>query len=177
MLLKTTLLGICVEIYQILAINNKPYIISKFNNLDLKSGQICLIAIFLAASLYESQVLQNNFFSMIFQVLLILLLFQLSLPFIKEIVIIYSKKYSLPILTKIHPMLKKSKINLFRKIGIYLDKEFEKRKNLQMNIKKMKSSLKFESRKEVITFTKRPTVKSNSNSRASFIEINNQSQF
>ncbi|CAK85524.1 unnamed protein product, partial (macronuclear) [Paramecium tetraurelia] len=176
-LLKTTFLGICVEIYQILAINNKPYIISKFNNLDLKSGQICLIAIFLAASQYEIQALQNNFFSMFLQVILILLLFRLSFPFIKDILSIYSKKYSLPILTKIHPLLKQSNITLFKNIGKYLDQEFEKRKKLQINIKKMKSSLKFENGKEVKTFTKRPTLKSNANSRASFIEIKNQQQF
>ncbi|CAD8202686.1 unnamed protein product [Paramecium octaurelia] len=178
-LLKTTLLGTCVEIYQVLANNSKPYIISKFNSLDLESGQICLIAIFFAATKYESQVLQNDFFSMFLQIILILLLFRLSLPFIKEILIIYSKKYSLPLMAKIHPTLKKSKIRLFKNIGIYLDSEFEKRKKLQSNIQKMRSTLqiKFESGKEVIFFTKRPILKSITNSKASLIEIKDQQQF
>ncbi|CAD8167816.1 unnamed protein product [Paramecium octaurelia] len=177
-LLKTTLLGICLEIYQVLANNSKPYIISKFNNLDLESGQICLIAIFLAATKYETQVLQNDFFSMLLQIILIILLCRLGLPFIKEIVIIYSKKYSLPILTKFHPALKQSNIKLFKFIGMQLDQELEKRKKLQMNIQKIRFFLqtKFGRGKEVIFFTKRTILKSNTNSKASFIEINNQLQ-
>ncbi|CAD8214612.1 unnamed protein product [Paramecium octaurelia] len=177
-LLKTTLLGICVEAYQVLAINNKPYIISKFNNLDLQSGQICLIAIFLVATKYESQVLQNDFFSMFLQIILILLLIRLSFPFIKDILILYSKKYQLPVLTKLHSVLKQSNINLFKNIGIYVDQEFEKRKKLQMNIQKMKLILqsKYGNGKE-ISFTKRPILKSNTYSKTSFIEINNQQQF
>ncbi|CAD8151291.1 unnamed protein product [Paramecium octaurelia] len=129
LLFKTTLLGLCLEAYQVLAINNKPYIISKFNKLDLQSGQICLIAIFLAATKYESQVLQNNVLSMFLQTILIVLLFRLSFPFIKDILSIYFKKYSTPILTKLNLYLRQSKINIQKILEMVWIGNFQKKNN------------------------------------------------
>ncbi|CAD8128826.1 unnamed protein product [Paramecium sonneborni] len=54
-LLKASLLGLCLLIYQLCAVKQKPYIIKNLNELDVSTGQICSIAIFLAAFKYVSE--------------------------------------------------------------------------------------------------------------------------
>ncbi|CAD8115625.1 unnamed protein product [Paramecium sonneborni] len=187
LLIKTAFLGLCLHIYQILAIKKKPYIISKFNNLDLQSGQICLISIFLAASQYESQVLQNHFFSMCLQIILILLLFRLSYPFILNIATIYYQKYAFFFLKIIHQFLNRQKLYLkyVKKCGLFLDKKIKKKEQLQMNILKIRQLVlnKIETEKKEITssniqivksFSRRHLFKTVINSKASLVEINNQ---
>ncbi|CAK84788.1 unnamed protein product (macronuclear) [Paramecium tetraurelia] len=96
--LKVSLIGLSLIIYQLLAINKKPFIITKFNKLDLSSGQICSISISLSAIKYESEQLNNLGISLAFQTCLIVLLLMITFPFIESIVKIYYKKYMLVIM-------------------------------------------------------------------------------
>ncbi|CAD8195640.1 unnamed protein product [Paramecium octaurelia] len=141
-LLKTSLLGLCLLSYQVIAVKNKPYIISKFNNLDLSSGQICSITIFLAAIKYESQNL-NEFFSIFLQIFILILLVRLCYPFILNICSVYYKKYSFFILTKIHQFLKYLKLNKYcvQSLEDYLTKATEKKQKLKRNFLKLKQFL------------------------------------
>ncbi|CAD8188653.1 unnamed protein product [Paramecium pentaurelia] len=150
-LLKTSLLGLCLLSYQAIAVKNKPYIISKFNNLDLASGQICSIAIFLAAIKYESQNLNNQFFSVFLQILILIILIRLCYPFIFNIVTVYYQKYSFLILTKIHQSFKSLNLNkqCITILGNYLIKENERKQKLKRNFQKLKEYLISKSRSKI----------------------------
>ncbi|CAD8097021.1 unnamed protein product [Paramecium primaurelia] len=92
-LLKASLLGLCLLFYQLLAVKNKPYIIQSLNNLDLQTGQICSIAIFMASAQYVCDQQEQVFFSILLQILIMLLCIKLCFPFVFDIVRVYIRKY------------------------------------------------------------------------------------
>ncbi|CAD8102417.1 unnamed protein product [Paramecium sonneborni] len=91
--LKISLLGLCLLLYQLLIVKHKPYTIKSLNHLDLESGQICSIAIFLATTKYICEQDNNFVFSMILQIIIIILCIKLCFPFLLGIIILYKKKY------------------------------------------------------------------------------------
>ncbi|CAD8126695.1 unnamed protein product [Paramecium sonneborni] len=104
--LKGSLLGLNLLVYQAFALKFKPYLILKFNNLDLITSQICSIAIYVAIAKYASEQQNNQSWSVILQFLIIILLIKLCLPFIHNILLAYHKNYKIYILTQIHRILK-----------------------------------------------------------------------
>ncbi|CAD8130058.1 unnamed protein product [Paramecium sonneborni] len=142
-ILKALLLDLCILIYTIIAQSFKPYILHKFNLLDIKSGQFCQIAIILAAvkHLYEQQEKQN--ISSIIQSFIILNSIILSYPFIMNILQIYYKKYKFQILSlllKGFQILRPNFVitKLLKRKLIFLRQKQNKSK---VNIEKLKSIL------------------------------------
>ncbi|CAD8128246.1 unnamed protein product [Paramecium sonneborni] len=88
--LKASLIGLCLLVYQILAPFHQPFIIQKYNTLDLYSSQICSILIFLAKIKYISEQNINEFLSIILQIF----------------IISYEKKYKFFFLNQFHFLLK-----------------------------------------------------------------------
>ncbi|CAD8092349.1 unnamed protein product [Paramecium sonneborni] len=105
-LLKASLLGLCLLIYQLLSANQKPFIIQKFNSLDLQSGQICSITIFLAAIKYISEQQNIEYAQTIIQLTIIGFFIRLCYPFVKNLFRIYYKIYKIPLLTSLYNLLK-----------------------------------------------------------------------
>ncbi|CAD8125180.1 unnamed protein product [Paramecium sonneborni] len=106
-LLKASLLGLCLLFYQILADKNKPYYLSKFNTLDLRTGQLCSISIFLAAIKYFSEEISHEILSVILSIIIILLCFKLCFPFIMDILKVYYKKFKSPIISCLISLINK----------------------------------------------------------------------
>ncbi|CAD8214587.1 unnamed protein product [Paramecium octaurelia] len=104
--LKTSLLGLLLLIYQILAGMYQPYKLQKLNHLDLQATQICSIAIFIAIAKYVSEQEFQNASSQIFQVLIMLLCIKLCYQFILNIFQAYVKKYKALFITKLYNILK-----------------------------------------------------------------------
>ncbi|CAD8183302.1 unnamed protein product [Paramecium octaurelia] len=104
-LFKASLLGLCLLVYQLMAAKQQPYILSSLNNLDLQTGQICSIVIFIATAKYVSEQQTDNITSQILQVMLILLFIKLCSLFIFDIFRGYAKKYKISILTLMHQFL------------------------------------------------------------------------
>ncbi|CAD8133591.1 unnamed protein product [Paramecium octaurelia] len=138
--LKATLLGLCLVLYQLIAIRNKPYIISKFNALDLYSGQLCSISIFLAAAKYNNEQQNDIISSIALQVLLIIFCFRLCQPYLVDIIRIYNKKYKVLFFTKLNKILKFIKLEI---IAQFLDNWLLQMKfqelQLQRNLNKLRS--------------------------------------
>ncbi|CAD8141277.1 unnamed protein product [Paramecium pentaurelia] len=124
-LLKASLLGLVLLVYQLLAGKQQPYIISSLNNLDLQTGQICSIAIFVATAKYVSEKEIENSYSEILQVVIMLLCLRLCYPFFLDIFRAYIKKY---------------KVNLDQQIIQYLkiyQSKFKDGKSFRQYIKKL----------------------------------------
>ncbi|CAD8099120.1 unnamed protein product [Paramecium primaurelia] len=178
-LLKISLIGLCLLTYQAITVKNKPYIISKFNNLDLSSGQICSITIFLAAVKYESQNLNNTTISTFLQIVLLILMVRLCYPFIYNIFTVYYKKYSYAIFLKIHSLLQHLKINtqFTQRFGNYLLRKNERQTKLKMNFLKLREYFlpKHRNQNKMFKFAhKKSHLKSNTNSGKYLIEVTNE---
>ncbi|CAD8054944.1 unnamed protein product [Paramecium sonneborni] len=104
--LKGSLLGLSLLVYQAFAMKLKPYLIPKFNNLDILTSQICSIVIFVAIAKYASEQLNNQNWSVILQFLIMILMIKLCIPFVENILQAYNKNYKIHILTRIHRILK-----------------------------------------------------------------------
>ncbi|CAK76088.1 unnamed protein product (macronuclear) [Paramecium tetraurelia] len=80
--LKASLLGLCLLVYQILATFHQPFTIKKYNSLDLQTSQICSISIFLAITKYICE--QNNYVSpsIMLQIFIIGCVIKLCYPFV-----------------------------------------------------------------------------------------------
>ncbi|CAD8188112.1 unnamed protein product [Paramecium octaurelia] len=149
--IKASLLGLCLLLYQVLTVNNRPYVISKLNHLDLQSGQICSISIFLATTKYFCEGQNIPITSMILQVILTILFILLSYPFIASILKIYNKKYKILFLTYFELLLKKLKIKLLQmEISRLLQQEVEKQQKLQHHLKKLRKYLMSISKAQII---------------------------
>ncbi|CAD8103714.1 unnamed protein product [Paramecium sonneborni] len=141
--LKASLLGLCLLTYQILATFNQPYILQKYNILDLQTSQICSITIFLAITKYICE--QNNYlpYSMMLQTFIIGLFIKLCYPFIFGIARSYHKKYKFFFLNKLHFLLNQKIPNFFltKILMKMLDKQKLKEQKLKNNITKLKNHL------------------------------------
>ncbi|CAD8174747.1 unnamed protein product [Paramecium pentaurelia] len=141
--LKASLLALCLLIYQIIAQKYKPFILMKFNLLDIQSAQFCLIAIFLATvkQIMEQQEKQN--ISFIIQSFILLDSIILGYPFIIDILKVYYKKFKLQLLSFIFKLLQ----TLFPNYSItkYIRKKLslmrQKEESAKINIQKLKQIL------------------------------------
>ncbi|CAD8127675.1 unnamed protein product [Paramecium sonneborni] len=136
-LLKSSLLGFCLLIYQQLTFTNKPYHISKYNNLDLLAGQICSLSIFLATTKYVSEDANNQFVSVLLSIVIIILCLKLLYPFIINIAKVYYKKYKFQLLKlflKILIFINKRSI-VAMKLRYYIDFQQNKEQQLRKNYK------------------------------------------
>ncbi|CAD8086012.1 unnamed protein product [Paramecium primaurelia] len=142
-LLKASLLGLCLLFYQVLAFNKKPYILSNFNSMDLSSAQICSITIFLAAAKYVSEQENNQFSSIILQTIIVLLCIKLCYSFIKSILEAYSNKYSNLVLNYLHLILEKisSDSMLTKKLQNFIQKSNQRNKRLKILVSKLRQHL------------------------------------
>ncbi|CAD8047654.1 unnamed protein product [Paramecium primaurelia] len=123
-LLKASLLGLVLLVYQLLAGKQQPYIISSLNKLDLQTGQICSIAIFVATTKYVSEKEIENSYSEILQVVIMLLCLRLCYPFFLDIFRVYIKKYQVKIITFLFNIQKF--INPNSRMANYLDNILKK---------------------------------------------------
>ncbi|CAD8082452.1 unnamed protein product [Paramecium primaurelia] len=158
--LKASLLALCLLIYQIIAQKYKPYILLKFNLLDIQSAQFCLIAIFLATvkQIMEQQDKQN--ISFIIQLFIFINSIILGYPFIIDILKVYYQKYRLKLLSIIFKLLQTVFPNY--PITKYLRKKLslmsQKEESAKINIQKLKQILQINntqspSSKKSIIFT------------------------
>ncbi|CAD8082824.1 unnamed protein product [Paramecium primaurelia] len=131
--LKASLLGLCLLMYQILAAFNQPFINQKFNNLDLQSSQICSISILLALTKQICE--QKNYLgaSMLIQIVIIICFIKMCYPFIFDIVRSYIKLYKLQLLNKLYQLLNSKVPNLY--FTILLKNFLEKEKLREIRIK------------------------------------------
>ncbi|CAD8108319.1 unnamed protein product [Paramecium sonneborni] len=138
--LKASLLGLCLLIYQLIALHYKPYILKKFNISDIKSSHLCQIAIFLALIKYICEQQDQQNIQTIIQILIIFDSIILSYPFIIDILRVYYSKYRLQILQLLLQAFQTFKPNfvftkfLRKKLQLISQKE----KRVQINIQKMK---------------------------------------
>ncbi|CAD8213453.1 unnamed protein product [Paramecium pentaurelia] len=142
-LLKASLLGLCLLFYQLIAFNKKPYILSNFNSMDLFSAQICSISIFLAAAKYVAEQENNQFSSISLQTIIVLLCIKLCYSFFKSILEVYYNKYFLLFLNYLYIILNKISSNLIftRKLQNYLQKSTQRSKRLKILINKLRQHL------------------------------------
>ncbi|CAD8102338.1 unnamed protein product [Paramecium sonneborni] len=141
--LKASLLGLCLLFYQLYAQEQQPFIIQNFNKLDVKTGQICSISVFLAVIKYISEQQDNYILSFILQLILVCLSIKLSYPFIKNLVKLYHKKYKKQILILLSKIVKIFKCTSW--IDIYLRNQFlvwnQKEQRLKSNFYKLRQHL------------------------------------
>ncbi|CAD8162326.1 unnamed protein product [Paramecium pentaurelia] len=164
-LLKASFLGLCLLCYQLLSVKKRPYIISKLNHLDLQSGQICSISIFLATFKYVSEEQNNYLSSLILQYILIFLFVILSYPFIDFLLRFYYKKYKIPFLTSFATLMKKIRMkSSFQAVSELLKQEEVKQSKLKMYQQKLKKYLMSISRAQIIN---RPSINFKKNTKLS----------
>ncbi|CAD8195232.1 unnamed protein product [Paramecium pentaurelia] len=142
-LLKATLLGLFLLIYQIIAGRQQPYNLQKLNNLDLQAVQICSIAIFVAIAKYVSEQQFENATSQILQVFIMLLCIKLCYQFILDIFRAYVKKYRTFFITILYNFLKSIKSNSRNTIylGNLLIQWSTNEKRVQSNFQILKAHL------------------------------------
>ncbi|CAD8072151.1 unnamed protein product [Paramecium primaurelia] len=140
--LKASFLGLCLLCYELLTVKKKPFIISKLNHLDLQSGQICSIAIFLATFKYVSEEQNNYMSSIILQYILIFLFLILSYPFFDFLLRFYHKKYRIPFFTSLATLMKKLRMKTsLRTVSELLKQEEAKKAKLKFLTQKLKKYL------------------------------------
>ncbi|CAD8112914.1 unnamed protein product [Paramecium sonneborni] len=149
-LLKASLLGLCFLFYQLLSAYQKPFIIQKFNSLDLQAGQICSITIFLAAIQYICEQQQIEYVQIIIQTSIIGFFIRLGFLFLKNLFRIYHKKYTKPILTSLHNLFKFFSNNC--KLTIYfntlLNQQKHKEQRLENYFLKLRDYLMFSTKSQ-----------------------------
>ncbi|CAD8198400.1 unnamed protein product [Paramecium pentaurelia] len=131
--LKASLLCLCLLMYQILATFHQPFINRKFNNLDLQSSQICSISVLLALTKQICE--QKNYLgpSMLIQILIIGCFTKMCYPFIFDIVRSYIKYFKFLFLNKLHQLLNQKVPHFI--ITIILTNILEKEKLREKRIK------------------------------------------
>ncbi|CAD8181135.1 unnamed protein product [Paramecium pentaurelia] len=139
-LLKGFLIVVCLMIYQFMTYQYQPYIYEKLNKLDLQTGQLCSLAIILAAVKYNSEQESDNFSAGVLQIVIILLSIGFSYPYIFKILQVYYQKYKeqfimllIVILTKLSP-----KQNLIFKFTNKLNLWKQKQDRIKRNFNKMR---------------------------------------
>ncbi|CAD8119769.1 unnamed protein product [Paramecium sonneborni] len=142
-LLKASLLGLCLLFYQLLAVKNKPFILQNLNHLDLFSGQICSITIFLAAAKFVAEQENNQFSSVVLQTFIVILCLRLTYPFILSILRVYYKKYYFLIINYLHLITNKisqdSKLTF--KLQMIKQSQIEREKKQKHFVSKLRQHL------------------------------------
>ncbi|CAD8144096.1 unnamed protein product [Paramecium pentaurelia] len=150
-LLKASLLGLCLLVYQLLAVKHQPYIISNLNSLDLQTGQICSIAIFLATVKYVSEQETQEESSKILQLVIMFLCVRLCYPFILNIFRVYVKKYRVEFITLLQTISKYLKIDsqLVNYLSKILIQWRQKENRLKSNYQMLKKYLMAKSKAQI----------------------------
>ncbi|CAD8169287.1 unnamed protein product [Paramecium pentaurelia] len=164
--LKASLIGLSLIIYQLLAINKKPYIMTKFNKFDLSTGQMCSISIFLSTIKYESEKLNNQMISLALQVCLMILFVLITFPFIHSIIQIYYKKYKLILLKYLFLIFKYFRLKqASKKFELILNEKYQKEQRIKDNYLKLRQFLLIISKAQL---KYRPALESTFNSRKNY---------
>ncbi|CAK63537.1 unnamed protein product (macronuclear) [Paramecium tetraurelia] len=140
---KASLLGLCLLLYQLYAVKQKPYIIKNLNQLDVSTGQICSIAIFLASIKYISEQQENKIASVMIEMLLIILCLKLTYPFVIDLLRVYYKKYKIPFISNLHKALQL--LNCNQNLTLYVNRKLiqmkQREKKLKTNLIKLRIHL------------------------------------
>ncbi|CAD8197996.1 unnamed protein product [Paramecium octaurelia] len=138
--LKGFFIGMCLMIYQMITSSYLPYIYPKLNKLDLSSGQLCSMAIFLAAVQYFCEQQNEYVQARILQILILFIFFKFCFPYLNDIAFAYYEKYKEKILTFIILVLKTVKPNsgLIWKLSDKLDSWRQKKHRIERNFKKLR---------------------------------------
>ncbi|CAD8117743.1 unnamed protein product [Paramecium sonneborni] len=140
--IKAYLFGITLLFYQVLTVKFKPYLTSHLNNLDLHTGQICSMSIFLAAVKNTSDKENNQVFSSILQTIILFLCALLCRPFILKIIEIYYKKNKEVFYIIFFILFKKLKLKIcLKNLADFISKEKEKDQKVKANYQKLKIHL------------------------------------
>ncbi|CAD8181635.1 unnamed protein product [Paramecium octaurelia] len=142
-LLKASLLGLCLLFYQLFAVKIKPFINQKLNSLDLETGQFCSIAIFLAATIYVCEQTSNQIYSYLLQSSIILLFIKLCYPFIYQIMSLNYKTQKINVLTLLLKCssLLTSNSTFAKHLNYKLIELKQREQKLKSNIQKLKQHL------------------------------------
>ncbi|CAD8214598.1 unnamed protein product [Paramecium pentaurelia] len=132
--LKASLLGLCLLLYQLYAVRQKPYILNNLNELDVSTGQICSIAIFFATIKYINEQQGSKSTSVLIEMILVLLCLKLSYPFIIDLLRVYYKKYKILLLSNLYDALKIINCNL--SLTIYINRKLNQMKQREQKLKK-----------------------------------------
>ncbi|CAD8201980.1 unnamed protein product [Paramecium pentaurelia] len=130
---KASLLGLCLLLYQLYAVKQKPYILNNLNELDVSTGQICSIAIFLASIKYISEQQENKSTSVLIEMILVLLCLKLSYPFVIDLLRVYYKKYKIWLLSNLYDALKIINCNL--SLTLYVNRKLNQIKQREQKLK------------------------------------------
>ncbi|CAD8137809.1 unnamed protein product [Paramecium octaurelia] len=141
--LKAALLGLCLLFYQFIAQNYKPFILQKFNSLDIQSGQYCSFAIFFGVIKYICEQSEQYNFSTLIQSFIFITSILLSYPFINNILKVYYNKYRLLVLASLFQGFKSLNPNFkFTKfLGEIISNLRQKEYRIQKNIQKLRALL------------------------------------
>ncbi|CAK75413.1 unnamed protein product (macronuclear) [Paramecium tetraurelia] len=137
---KGFLIGMCLTIYQIIQSTYLPYIYPKLNRLDLISGQLCLMAIFLAAVQYLCEQQGDYVQARILSILIVLICFRFSFPYLHDIISAYYSKYKDKILTLLINILQtlQPTSSLILKLNRKLDQWTQRSSRIEKNLKKLR---------------------------------------
>ncbi|CAD8099977.1 unnamed protein product [Paramecium sonneborni] len=144
-LLKGVFIAMTLQAYQFIAIQFQPYINQKLNKLDIQTGYFCSFAIFLALVLYIGDQGDNNFYSQIIQILILLLCIKLSFPFIFNIFEFYYKKYKFQFCNALLNLFKKQPFckGVSQALSNILKSWKQQEDRTIHNIKRLRQSYKF----------------------------------
>ncbi|CAD8197540.1 unnamed protein product [Paramecium pentaurelia] len=129
---KASLLRLCLLLYQLYAVKQKPHILNNLNELDVSTGQICSIATFLATIKYISE-FQNKSTSVVIEMILVLLCLKLSYPFVIDLLRVYYKKYKILLLSNLYDALKIINCNL--SLTLYINRKLNLMKQREQKLK------------------------------------------
>ncbi|CAD8096297.1 unnamed protein product [Paramecium primaurelia] len=140
---KASLLGLCLLVYQMAAVKQQPYIISSLNFLDVQTGQICSITIFLAGANYVCEQENYSNLSLPLQICIVLLCVRLCYSFIINIFRVYLKKYKVLCVEVMYKICRFLKADCF--LTVYLNNQLKKlnqrEQRLRNNFIKMRCHL------------------------------------
>ncbi|CAD8212356.1 unnamed protein product [Paramecium pentaurelia] len=172
-LLKASLFGFCLQVYQFFTEKYKPYLLNRFNSLDLKTSQLCSCAIFLAAIKYTCDQSYNYQISAILQTIILLISLILSYPFVSVILYAYYKRFEPDILKFLIAILHSYKRNSksIKYLRNHLIQLGQKENNLKQNFMKLRSVVKQQIQQE-----QKKTIKIISNKQKNTNELDFQSK-
>ncbi|CAD8190110.1 unnamed protein product [Paramecium octaurelia] len=162
--MKASVFGISLLCYQLLTVKQKPYLTSRLNNLDLQTGQICSLSIFLATINYISEQNNNGVVSIILQTVILFLCVKLCHPFIWSIAQINYKKNKVPLMILLSILFQK--LQFKRCLDFLSDcitKEKDREQRIKANYLKLKTHL-FQTSKAVLTNRKNLLTQANTSS-------------
>ncbi|CAD8179807.1 unnamed protein product [Paramecium pentaurelia] len=174
-LLKASLLGFCLQIYQFFTEKFKPYLLNRFNSLDLKTTQLCSCSIFLAAIKYTCDQSYNYSISAILQMIILLISLKLSYPFVSVILHAYYKRFKPNILELLIAIIYSYRKN--SKSIKYLRQKLIQIRQQENNIRQNFLRLRLAVKKQKSHGNKNSNIKIHSNKSKNSVAIDIKSKF